>query len=136
ENNKSDDKNNFDPGAKPTEKEPNKKQDHDDDGNLHEGDTKEETAVEADEKSILPELYENTVIYNGVLNPVFPWYIKFPGEDEGELLDVNDRHFSIVLASKDLKEGDEITIYIAGGEENENMVKTVSVQPGKDGKEI
>lgn len=112
-------------------------------GDLHQSPdskwTKEEMDEVIEENVNLPDIYENTVVYNGSLTSEFAWRIRFPEEDEdmGESISVNeDAQFSAVLSNENFEAGDDITFYIVGGRDDESKVKTVEVQPAEDGKEV
>lgn len=108
--------------------------------------TQDITEEEAQENLELPDIYENTIIYNGTINPEFSLWIELPdyessdeaGEDpEGqETPYVNDKgQFSVTFATEDLQPGDEI-VFAFNAPEKETYRQTVEVLPAEEGMEI
>jgi len=92
------------------------------------------------------DIYENTIIYNGTINPELslwlelPWHepADGPGEEpEGlETPYVNDAgQFSMTFITEDFQAGDEID-FAFNAPESETYRQTIEVQPAQDGMEI
>lgn len=89
----------------------------------------------------LPEIYENTVIYNGTINPETTLRVIFPNE-ESPYPDVHGSDltetgsFSITTNDQELKAGDKITFFVSGGGLGLEQDFYRTVQPAEEGKEI
>lgn len=101
---------------------------------------------EVEENLELPDIYENTIIYNGTINPELSLWVELPwhepsagpGEEpEGlETPYVNDvGQFSMTFTTEDLEAGDEIT-FAFGAAESEPYRHTIEVQTAEEGMEI
>lgn len=89
-----------------------------------------------DENLDLPDIYENTIIYNGTVNPELNFGFHLPGSDDPESPYVNEAgQFSLSLAMEELQAGEEITLRF-GEDGREPNDRTLEVQPAVDGMEI
>lgn len=90
----------------------------------------------------LPEIYENTVIYNGSINPETSLRIIFPEEDRpypdilGSDLTDSGAFAMMPRQQQELQEGDQITFFISGGGLGTEQDFYRTVQPSEEGKEI
>lgn len=90
----------------------------------------------------LPEIYENTIIYNGSINPETTLRIIFPEEDRPypDILgsDLTDSGAFATVPQKyhELQAGDEITFFVSGGGLGTEQDFYRTVQPAEEGKEI
>lgn len=99
-----------------------------------------ENAEEVLEETIeLPDIYENTIIYNGTISPEFNFFILMP---DGETLDdiyINESgQFSFTFFDREFQAGEEITFQFnvpATGGTYENSIP-VEVLSAEDGMEI
>lgn len=97
------------------------------------GEVEDETV---DENLELPDIYENTLIYNGTINPELNFGIHFPGSETPERPYVNEAgQFSASLAMEELQAGDEITLRF-GEDAMEPNNRTIEVLPAEEGMEI
>src|SRR5699024_2157562 len=88
----------------------------------------------------LPYIYENTIVYNGTVNPEQEIRFELPMKniDTTETIDVDvtdDGHFSIPLSGADLKDGEEITVYIMNNMPHEQQFK-LPIQSEEKGMEV
>lgn len=88
----------------------------------------------------LPEVYENTVIYNGTINPETTLRVIFPNEKSpypdihgSDLTETES--FSITTNGQELKAGDQITFFVSGGGMDIEQDFYRTVQPAEEGKE-
>ncbi|WP_370294612.1 hypothetical protein [Rossellomorea marisflavi] len=87
----------------------------------------------------LPDIHENTIIYNGVIDPDFILRVEMPRQEEFEKPYVNDDgQFVLNLSADDLNDGDEITFIfeLSGDDPGSKINRAIEVQPAEDGKEV
>lgn len=90
----------------------------------------------------LPEIYENTIIYNGSINPETRLRIIFPEEDRpypdiiGSDLTDSGAFATVPQKYHELQAGDEITFFVSGGGLGTEQDFYRTVQPAEEGKEI
>ncbi|MFD1387044.1 hypothetical protein ACFQ4Z_09515 [Oceanobacillus oncorhynchi subsp. oncorhynchi] len=91
---------------------------------------------EVEENLELPDMHENTIIYNGTINPELALRIHLPGSDNVVSPYVNeDGQFSTELLMREFEAGDEIT-FLFGEDGKEPQERTIEVQPEEEGKVV
>ncbi|MDQ0208339.1 hypothetical protein [Alkalicoccobacillus murimartini] len=99
----------------------------------------EEGSIESEEVEMnleLPDLYENTIIYNGTVNPELLLAIRMPDEDIVDYPYVNeDGQFSINFTHEEFVAGDEIS-FLLGKESYENEEIGITIQPKEEDMEV
>lgn len=95
-----------------------------------------EEADELVDKNLeLPTIYENTIFYNGTVNPDLSLNMEHPGG--GGIPYVNDDgQFSLNLAGEDFEAGDELKFSFDSEDFSIMKVRTVEVQPAEEGMEV
>ncbi|MFD1416937.1 hypothetical protein [Oceanobacillus jeddahense] len=91
---------------------------------------------EVEENLELPDIHENTIIYNGTINPKFMLRVEVPGlENVVSPYVSEDGQFSMEILMADLEAGDEI-VFRFGEDGKEPQERTIEVQPEEEGKEV
>lgn len=98
---------------------------------------------EAEENLELPNIHENTRIYNGTINPELSLNVRMPGfedeEDPSDSIDdifVNDNgQFVVTFITDELIAGEEIT-FLLDEEAHEANQQTMEILPAEEGMEI
>ncbi|WJV18308.1 hypothetical protein QU593_19590 [Rossellomorea marisflavi] len=85
----------------------------------------------------LPGIHENTLIYNGTINPDHSIRFEFP--HNGETIDPEvseEGHFAISFSDKEIRENDDIRVHIFGDGLPHEQTFELPVHPSEDGMEV
>ncbi|MBB6450228.1 hypothetical protein HNR44_002211 [Geomicrobium halophilum] len=88
----------------------------------------------------MPYIYENTVVYNGTINPEQNIRFELPNQHQDDTRSVDpyvseEGDFSISLGVLKLEAGDELIVYVMGGMPHEQQFR-LPIQPEEEGKEV
>lgn len=88
----------------------------------------------------LPYIYENTLVYNGTMNPEQSIRFELSMKNTDNTIKVepdvsSDGHFSVALNSTALEAGDELIVWIMGDMPHERKFK-LPIQPQEEGMDV